>query len=394
MRVGIGASTALDYQSAVKESLEKARANMSSEKIDFALIFSTDNFNHSLVLQAIAKLLGPIPLLGAHSDAVIFDQAALKHGLIIALFSLSKGNYVNTALIKDITEKDAFESGTELGEKLLAGYKDMRRNLSIVLSGTDRINNTNFVMGLQDKLGKSFPIVGGAIPNNPSQKRNPLSFNQELLPDAAWGILWGGKLNFSLVIKHSWQPLGKPRYVTKANGNVVNEIDDEPAVNLYKEYFSKNTTELSEDIKRLSAFYPLGIRSEEKKEFLLRSVVSLKPDGSLVFLGDVPQGSIVRLMISSKQACLNTAKEAAKTVAKNMVGKKIKFALILSSLSRYIVLGRSASQEIKIIKNTLGEDVPLAGLYTSAEAAPLNTMDYLGRTYIHNNSLAILTMSD
>ena len=99
-------------------------------------------------------------------------------------------------------------------------------------------------------------------------------------------------------------------------------------------------------------------------------------------------------MISSKQACLNTAKEAAQTVAKNMGDKKIKFALILNSLSRYIVLGRSSGQEIKIIKNILGQDVPLAGIFTSAEEAPLNTINYLGRTYIHNNSLAILAMAD
>jgi len=268
----------------------------------------------------------------------------------------------------------------------------MQKKLSIIFSGSDQINNTNFVMGLQEKLGMSFPISGGSIPNNLNQKRSPISFNQELLRDAAWGILWSGKINFNLITKHSWQPLGKPRYVTKAERNIVNEIDEAPAVNLYKEYFSKNTAEIGRDIKRLSAFYPLGIRTEEKNEFLLRSATSIKPDGSLVFSGDVPQGSSIRLMISSKQACLNTAKEVAQSILKNAAGKKIRFALILNSLSRFTVLGRSANQEIKIIKNTIGEDIPMAGIFTSAEDAPLNTINYLGRTYIHNNSLAILTM--
>jgi hypothetical protein len=393
MRVGIGTSKAQDYQSAIKESIEKARASMSSEKINLALMFGTERFNSPQALETITTLLGPIPLLGAYSNAIISGQTTLKHGIIIMLFSVSEGGYINTASIKDVANKDAFASGTELGTKLLQGNINTRRNLSIILSGTDKINNTSFLSGLQEKLGKSFPIIGGSITSELDPKNYPLFCNQERLRDAAWGILWGGKLNFSLTIKHSWQPLGKPRCVTMASGNIVNEIDNEPAADLYKEYFSMNAEELNKSIKHLSASYPLGIRIENN-EFIIRSAVALRKDGSLVFTGDVPEGSIVRLMISSKQSCLNSAKEAAETVLKNMGAKKIKLVLILNSLSRYIVLGRQAGREISIIKETLGEDVPIAGLYTSTEEAPTNTINYLGRTYIHNNSLVMLTIAD
>jgi hypothetical protein len=99
-------------------------------------------------------------------------------------------------------------------------------------------------------------------------------------------------------------------------------------------------------------------------------------------------------MISSKEACLASASSAAKTALKNTGGKKIKFALIFNSLSRNVILGRQATQEIKLIRDILGEDVPLAGIYTSAEQAPLNSINYLGKAYFHNNSIAVLTIAD
>ncbi|MFA7272186.1 MAG: FIST C-terminal domain-containing protein, partial [Candidatus Omnitrophota bacterium] len=129
-------------------------------------------------------------------------------------------------------------------------------------------------------------------------------------------------------------------------------------------------------------------------DYLLRSIVSIESDGSLVFRGEVPQGSYVRLMISSKEACLLSASNVAKTTLRNVGGKKIKFAFILNSLSRNILLGRQAIQEIKLIRDILGEDVPLSGIYTSAEQAPLNSINYLGKTYFHNNSIALLTIVD
>lgn len=75
-------------------------------------------------------------------------------------------------------------------------------------------------------------------------------FNKELFGDGACGILFGGKLNFGLGIKHGWKPLGKQRCVTKSVGNVVYEIDNAPAVKVYEEYFGAETIKLKKRIKK------------------------------------------------------------------------------------------------------------------------------------------------
>ncbi|MDD5196824.1 MAG: FIST N-terminal domain-containing protein [Candidatus Omnitrophota bacterium] len=391
MQAAIGISTAQDHLKAAKEAVEKAKQDLNGKKIKFAFVFSTGEFCHPLVLETIADLIGPVQLLGASSTAIICNQGSLKQGLMVILFSLEESIYFNAACVKDIGANTALTSGEELGERLLYGCKNVRRNLSVIFSNTSAVYNSNFITGLQEKLGRSFPLVGASIT---AHKESCLYFGPEILHNAACGILWGGKLNFNLEIGHGWQPLGKPRYVTRSLGDIVNEIDGVPAANLYKEYFAKEIPELKKELKRLSVFYPLGLRISENNDYLLRSIVSIESDGSLVFRGEVPQGSYVRLMISSKEACLLSASNVAKTTLRNVGGKKIKFAFILNSLSRNILLGRQAIQEIKLIRDILGEDVPLSGIYTSAEQAPLNSINYLGKTYFHNNSIALLTIVD
>lgn len=396
MRVGIGLSTESDYIKAVKEAVGKAHLNIGSQNIDFAFLFATQEFNHPLVLQTVAGLVGPIPLLGASSAMVISGSGPLRRGLLVMLFSLGEGAFFNAACVKDIAVKTTLAAGEELGEKLLYGCKNVRRNLSVVFSSTDTAGASNLITGIQEKLGNSFPLVGGSTPKTNGHQENSVYFGSEILNDASCGILWGGKINFGLGIEHGWQPLGKPRRITRSSLDSVNEIDGLAAANLYKDYFGKEIPELKKELKRISTFYPLGIAISEKNEYLLRGVTSIKNDGSLSFRGEVPEGSAVRLMISSKESCLESARRASQTAMNNLKNRKIKFALVLNSLSRYALLGRLAAQEIRIVRDTLGIDVPLAGIYTSAEQGPMNSTNYnsLGKSYFHNNSITVLAVAD
>jgi len=394
MRVGLGVSTEHDYIKAAAQAVEKAKATLNSENIDFALLFATEEFRHPLVLQAIAHLTDSIPLFGASAQAIISTDGPLKHGLVVVLFSLSEGVYFNAACVKEITVKSALSAGNELGEKLLYGCKDVHRNFSIIFSDTDPQDSPGIITGMQEKLGKSFPLIGASVPKGLGRKKKSLYFGTEILDNACCGVLWGGRLNFSLGIEHGWQPLGKPRYVTKATADIVHEIDVQPAVNLYKEYFAKDTAQLKKEMQRLNAFYPLGIGVAGQKEYLLRSIMSILEDGSLLFHGDIPEGSLIRLMIGSKESCLSSARKATETATRNMDKRKIKFALVLNSLSRYTLLGRHAGLEIKAIKDVLGEEAPLAGIYSYSEQGPMSSIDFLGRSYIHNNSITVLTIAD
>jgi hypothetical protein len=394
IQVGIGLSTQKDPLLAAKEATLQARLNIHSAKINLAIVFSSIDLSSFTLLKFVSNYIGNPPIIGCSGAAIISNRGIFKHGLIIMLlgFPDSEGLYFNTACVKDVNEKFALQAGEELGDKLLYGLKNVPRHLSVIFSDGMIEKSFDLISGLQEKLGISFPLVGASASDNFAFKKTFVYFNQDVLNDAACGILWGGRLNYGVGTKHGWSPLGKPRLVTQSSGNIVSEIDSAPAVKIYEDYLALDRVALKKELKRISIFYPIGINLSGEQEFLLRNVSSIEDDGSIVFQGNVPENSRIRLMIGTRETCLAATYQALEEAKKGLFGRPAKFALVFDSISRYILLGREANKELEIIKKELGSNTPLIGLYTYGEQAPLRSINYLGKTYFHNQTFTILVI--
>ncbi len=390
IKVGIGSSSKKDLFSAAKEAIWQAKADINNERIDLAIVFNSIDRISPAILNIITSSLGDIPILGCSTAAVISSAGIFKEGLAIMLLSLPEGIYLNTACAQEISTKGALNSGEELGEKLLYGFHGVRRDLTVILSDGMLTETSNFILGLQEKIGRSSPLIGGGASDNLAFKKTCVYFNQESLSDAVCSMLWGGKFNFGVGVKHGWKPLGKPRYVTRSTANIVHEIDGKPAINIYEEYLASALENIRKDFRRTSILYPLGTRLPNEEEYLLRNVVSVDAAGSLAFQGNIPEGSQVRLMIGTKESCLQATTEAAEEAKTSMFGHKIDFVLVFNSVSRYILLRRQAIRELEIIKEILGQGTKIIGLYTYGEHAPVKTINSQGRAYMHNQTITIL----
>lgn len=392
IQVGVGLGTQKETSAAAKEAVFAARQNLQSKKIDLAIVFSSVEFSNTILSKTINNYLAGTPIVGCSGLSIISNQGIFKHGVVIMLLSFPPGVYLHTACVKGVNEKTAAQAGKELGEKLLSGFKNISRDLSVIFSDGLINSGSDLISGLQEKLGISFPLVGASASDNLAFKKTYVYFKQEVLSDAACGVILGGKLNFGLGTKHGWKCLGKPHTVTRANGNIVNEIDGAPAVRIYEDYLARDKSGIKKELKRISILYPIGMHLTGEDEYLLRNISSIEEDGSIVFQGNVSQGSQIRLMIGTKETCLEAAYHALDESKKSLFGKPCKFALVFDSASRYMLLGRQAGKELEIIKEGLGRNTPIIGLYTYGEQAPLRSINYLGKTYFHNQTVTILAI--
>ncbi|MDD5129083.1 MAG: FIST N-terminal domain-containing protein [Candidatus Omnitrophica bacterium] len=392
MNISLGFSENKDHIQAVNEAIGQAIVGLGKTRKDLAIIFTTIEFAHPLVLKITNNLLGGIPLLGCSSLGIITNRGIFKHGFAILLISLDQQIFLNLALVKDVNKKTPIAAGRELGEKFLSSCKDSRRSLSLIFSDGLISDGTSLINGLQEKLGRSFPLIGASASDNSAYVQTFQYFNKEVLTDACCGMLFGGKVNFGFGIKHGWKALGKIRYVTKSEGNIIKEINNEPAVKLYEDYFAKDALELAKELRRISIFYPIGIYLQGEKEYLLRNIISIKGDGSIVTQGDIPQDSPIRLMIGTKDSCLAASAASCEEAKRSLGTQKAKLVMIFNSTSRFTLLGRQYPKELEIIKSVFGEDTPLIGIYTYGEQAPLKSINYLGRAYFHNQSINILAL--
>ena len=394
MNVSLGFSQLKDPILAASEAIGQATIGLANAPANLAFIFTSIEFAHPLVLRTTNNLLGEIPIFGCSSLGIMTNQGVFKHGFAVLLLSLNQQTFFNVAAVKDINKKVPFLSGKELGSKLLFGFKNVPRSLSIILSDKFITEGTHLINGLQESLGKSFPLIGASASDNFKNHKTYQYLNKEMLSESCSGILFGGKFNFGFGIKHGWLALGKMHCVNSSSGNVINEIDGLPAVKLYEDYFAKNTLDLAKELRRISVYYPLGIYLPGEKEYLLRNIVSIKDDSSLVTQGNIPQNSKIRLMISTQDSRLAAAVAACEEAKRSLGTQKIKFLIIFNSAARFSILRRQLDTELCVIKKVFGENTPLIGIYTNGEQAPLKSIHYLGQTYFHNQSINILAIGE
>ncbi len=284
-----------------------------------------------------------------------------------------------------------------MAETLLFGFKNIPRDLGLFFF--DRLINDelNFFAGLQENLGKSFPCIGIALSSQYNSTRSYLYHNNEILDNSCAGIIWGGKIAFGMGIKHGWKPLGKPHIVSNSIGNIINSIDEKPAVRLYADYLAYDFEKLKKNIKKLSVSYPIGVFVPSEEEYLLRNIINIEDRGALVCEGNIPEGSTIRLMISTHKTCLDAATQAINEAKDNLAAsffrqstsRKSRIAIIFSSISRYNLLRRDIKKELNSIKEGLGE-IPFLGIYTTGELAPLKANNYHSKIYFHNQDFSVL----
>jgi len=269
-----------------------------------------------------------------------------------------------------------------------------KRHLFIMLPDGLSGNSADTIRGAQEVLGTSFPIVGGSAGDDYLFQKTYQYYGDKVFSDSVVGILLGGEISVGVGLRHGWHAIGKAHKVTKASGNIVKELDGKEALKIYEDYFGEEAQDLRKDAwAKIGTIYPLGISIPDEEEYLIRYAFKATTEGELICAAEVPEGSEVRLMIADKVGVLNAAKEAARKAKQGLKGAKILAVIIFDSIARKRVLGRAALEEIEIIKKALGDAVPIIGFYSYGEQAPLRAERYIGKCYLHNETVVVLAIA-
>lgn len=396
--IGIGFSREKNAALAAEEVVLRAtKSRQLSGKAGLALVFCSSDFPYPPLLKSLDTQLEGTPIIGLSGPAIFSRDGIFSHGVLLLLLDFPSDIFCTAAAINNLKNTPVHQAGEELGEKMLQGFRHMQRCLSLTFFDRVIEEGYNFVTGIQEHLGTSFPCIGACAADQFSPTANRLLTNHAAVADGCGSVLLGGKINFGFGIQHGWKPLGKPRVITSAAGNLIKSINDQPAVKLYEEYLATTLTELKKELAKLSVFYPIGIKIEGENEYLIRNVIRIDDDGSLHCQGNVPEGASIRLMISTRETCLNATEraiDAALTTLANPAVKFVKektsqFAIAFSSFSRYTLLKRDAIKEHELMKQALGS-IPYIGIYTASELAPFRTTGYHGQEYFHNQTFSCL----
>lgn len=228
-------------------------------------------------------------------------------------------------------------------------------------------------------------LVGGLASAAPRPGSNALLLNEWVSSGGGVAVALGGSIRADVVVSQGCRAIGPPLKVTKAEGNVVAELDGRPAVERVEEVLQ----ELADaDRERLGhgIYVGLPVRSDAagRGDYLVRAVLGGDRGRGLLAVGDrVAPGTVLRLHVRDA----GTAREDLEMLlSPQAFDSRAEAALLFACNGRGRGLYGAPDGDIGPLQSALG-GVPAAGMFCAGEIGPVGERCFL---HGHTASIAIL----
>ena len=243
---------------------------------------------------------------------------------------------------------DSFAAGQSIG-KSLSG-PDLKT--VFVLSDGTRVNGSELIRGIRACVGNQVVITGGLAGDGPRFGTTYVGLNGEPKPGRVAAVgFYGDAVTVGHGSAGGWDVFGPERRITRSKGNVLYELDGNPALDLYKRY-------LGEDAKGLPGsglLFPLKVFSPSRPtEALTRTVVGVDDEQhTMTFAGDMPEGYSAQLMRGNFDRLVEGAAEAAHQATLPVSGDQV--AVLISCIGRKLLLGQRICEEVEAVQDVFGK---------------------------------------
>lgn len=244
------------------------------------------------------------------------------------------------------------------------------------------LNGSDLVRGL-NALDASLSVSGGMAGDADRFSETWIVADEPARRNRAVAVgFYGEQLAVSTSLHGGWTSFGVDRLVTRSEGNVLYELDGQPALDLYKDYLGVFASELPASGMR----FPLNIRASDDAHEVIRTLLSIDEAAkSITFAGDIPQGYLARLMKPDLDVLYDGTDAINEGIDK--ANDRTALGLIVSCVGRRVVMQEMVEDELEIIQDVLGDSIQLTGFYSYGEIAPFS--DELRQCHLHNQTMTL-----
>ena len=259
----------------------------------------------------------------------------------------------------------------------------------LVLTEGIFLNGGALVRGLTAHLPQAVSVTGGLAGDGTAFKETLLLWDNETAKQAVVAVgFYGTRLKIGYGSHGGWDPFGPERRITRSHGNVLYELDDKSALQLYKQY-------LGDDAKGLPAtgvLFPLSVKASLHDTGVVRTVWSIDEAAqSMTFTGDLPEKGYARLMKANFDRLVDGSMAAAATSCDPLGATPPDLAILISCVGRKMVLKQRTEEEVEVVRDVMGADTTLAGFYSNGEISPFR---HGAKCEHHNQTMTITTFRE
>jgi hypothetical protein len=290
----------------------------------------------------------------------------------------------------DVDSSRAF--GAEIGTEL-AAIPGLRHVL-IFAEGIG-MNAAGFLDGLNPMLPPGVKVSGGLASNGILLTRSVIGLNGMPIPNRVVALgLVGESLLIGTGSVGGWDFFGPERIVTRATVAEVFELDGERALDVYRRYLG----EFAKELPGSGLLFPLAVRTSKDGPVSVRTLLAINEEaGSMRFAGDIPRGSIVRLMRTTTDRLIDGAGQAAELahegMAEGLADGSSALTICISCIGRRAVMRSRVDEEIEEVVRLSGSTT-VVGFYSNGEIAPPTDGREFATAVLHNQTMTVTTITE
>lgn len=346
--------------------------------VNLVLAFGdTDVFEESQHYEYLKSIYPNADIVGSSTSGNVLGTQVSQKSVVATAITFEKSS-IKLSVIDFDTNSNLSEVSKDL---VLALPEEDLKSIFVISDGLN-MNGATLAKAIHEVRGNTL-VTGGLAGDGARFEKTLVMANGIPKQNSIIAIgFYGEKLHISSGCYAGWDEFGAQRVITKSTSNVVYEIDGEPALELYKKYLGEE----AKDLPASGLRFPLSIKKDESSTSIIRTLLAIDEEAnSLTFAGDVPEGSLAKLMKTDIDGLIDGSGYAAEDI--NIFNKESALGLVVSCVGRKLVMKDLTDEELEVIEEKIGSNVHLTGFYSYGELAPFSSE--VLNCQLHNQTMTL-----
>ncbi|MBD2606714.1 FIST C-terminal domain-containing protein [Scytonema hofmannii FACHB-248] len=377
-------STRPSLEAAVADVVQRAVSSLTAPA-DLGLVFISSAFTseYSRLLPLLAEKLSVRVLIGCSGGGVIgttmegqTQELEASPALSLTLAHLPG---VNIQPFHIVGEELPDLDGPPNAWVDLVGVPSSETPQFILLSGSFSSGINDLLQGLDFGYPGSVTVGGQASGGG---GRIALFCNDRLYREGTVGLALTGNIVLETIVAQGCRPIGKPLQVTKADRNIIIELDEQVPLVVLRDLIG-SLSDADRMLAQNSLF--VGVAMDEFKvalqqgDFLIRGILGVDPSAGAIAIGDrVRPGQRLQFHLRDAEASAEDLELLLQQYQDQSASEPSAVAaLMFSCLGRGEGLYGKPNFDSQLFRRYLN-DIPIGGFFCSGEIGPV-----AGSTFFH-----------
>jgi small ligand-binding sensory domain FIST len=390
IHAGAGQSTDLSTEKAVEEAFAAAFLQAGVSQADLALVVFTAEHSRDQgkLRNAVTRAAGRARVVGSSAAGILTGVTEVEGSHGFAVLVLSSERLQAEAFIFESLRGRDDEVGAEIAK--ISRQHPAKNPLTVLMPDSYNGQAQQLLQTLDNQTGYS-PVIGAGSSESGVAGATFQMCGEKIATNAVAGVHLSGSFQALIDITQGCQPITEPLVITKADGNIIYEIDDRPAFEVFSSVLKGP---LVEDLRRALMYVFVGLPADQQRntvvagQYLVRNIIGLDSTEGIIGVADhVHEGQSMIFTLRDGQRARDDLGQMLQRQRERLNEKKPAFGLYFNCCARGASLYGIPGIDSAYIRRMLG-DFPLIGMFGGYELAPLGGANHL---FAYTGVLALIT---